>query len=53
MRSLARLLITLRKNILVHSLLDALRPPYFDAIVRQVREVAAFDSTTDTYKSPS
>lgn len=53
MRRLARLLIELRKELPVNSLIEALGLQYFDAIVRQVKSVAEFNSATNTYKSPS
>lgn len=47
MKRLTRLLIGLRKDIPIYSLLEALRPQYFD------EEIVQFDSISNTYKSPS
>ncbi len=53
MRRLAHLLIEFKKEIPVNSLIEVLRPQYFDTIVKQVKKVAVFDQATNSYKSPS
>lgn len=53
MRELARFLKILRNEQPNLSLMDFLKPCYFDQLVNAANEISGYDSLNDTFKSPS
>lgn len=54
MREMAKLLIELRKlDSSINQLFDALKPKYFDLLIRAVKTVAKYNIEKDCYKSPT
>ncbi|CAJ1074397.1 hypothetical protein F2P79_020338 [Xyrichtys novacula] len=53
LRELGRLLLCSRKNTSMKTIRDHIRPSNFMQVIQAVKEVAGFDSATNTYKCPS
>lgn len=53
LREVGRLLLTLRREYLIYTLEDAVRPANFHVVIQAVKNVSGFDEEKDCYQTPS